>query len=42
MGSFGQHKGPNTDGNGSVDINNLGKRLASAKNGKKEEYDYFK
>lgn len=42
MGNFGQHKGPNTDGNGSADISNLGKRLASAKNGKKEEYDYFK
>lgn len=42
MGSFGQHKGQGTDGNGSSVIGDLGKRLAGAKNKEKETYDYFK
>lgn len=42
MGDFGKQKGQGTDGKGSSEINDLGKRLASAKKGKSEEYDYFK
>lgn len=42
MGNFGKHKGQSSDGNGGSDIDDLGKRLAQQKNGKKETYDYFK
>lgn len=42
MGNFGKQKGQGTDGKGSSEISDLGKRLASAKKGKSEEYDYFK
>ena len=42
MGNFGQHKGQDSDGNGGKEISDLGKRLATAKKGKQEEYNYFK
>lgn len=42
MGDFGKHKGQGTDGKGSGEIDDLGKRLAEAKKGKTETYDFFK
>lgn len=42
MGDFGKHKGQGTDGKGSGEISDLGKRLAENKKGKQETYDYFK
>lgn len=42
MGHFGKHKGQSSDGDGGSGIDDLGKRLAQQKNGKKETYDYFK
>ena len=42
MGNFGNHKGQNSDGKGGSEISNLGKRLADAKKGNQETYDYFK
>lgn len=42
MGDFGKHKGQGTSGKGGSEIEDLGKRLADAKKGKKDEYDYFK
>ena len=42
MGNFGKQKGQGSDGNGSSEVDNLGKKLASAKKDKKEQYDYFK
>lgn len=42
MGDFGKQKGQSTGGNGSNAIEDLGKRLANAKKGAKETYDYFK
>ena len=42
MGDFGKHKGQGTSGKGSSEIEGLGKRLADAKKGNNEEYDYFK
>lgn len=42
MGDFGKNKGQGSDSKGSSEINDLGKRLATAKKGKNEEYDYFK
>ena len=42
MGDFGKQKGQSTSGKGNSEIEDLGKRLADAKKGKNEEYDYFK
>ena len=42
MGKFGQNKGQSSNGNGSSEIEDLGKQLADAKNNNKPEYDYFK
>lgn len=42
MGDFGKQKGQGTSGKGGSEIEDLGKRLADAKKGKKDEYDYFK
>ena len=42
MGNFGKSKTQGSDGTGNSDIENVGKRLAEKKNGKKETYDYFK
>lgn len=42
MGDFGKHKSQGTAGKGSNDIDDLGKRLAETKKGKKETFDYFK
>jgi len=42
MGNFGKQKGQGTDSKGSSEIESLGKRLANAKKGNNEEYDYFK
>ena len=42
MGNFGKQKGQGSDGSGSSEVDNLGKKLASAKKDKKEQYDYFK
>jgi len=41
MGNFGNHKGQGSDSKGS-EISNIGKRLADAKKGNQETYDYFK
>lgn len=42
LGNFGKQKGQGTDGKGSSEIEGLGKRLADAKKGNKETYNYFK
>lgn len=42
MGDFGKQKAQSTSSKGSSEIADLGKRLANAKNGDKETYDYFK
>jgi len=42
MGNFGKQKSQGSSGNGSGDIEDLGKQLANAKNKTKEEFDYFK
>lgn len=42
MGDFGKQKAQGTSGKGSSEIEGLGKRLADAKKGNNETYDYFK
>lgn len=42
MGNFGTHKEQGSNSDGSGEVEDFAKRLANAKNNKKETFDYFK